>query len=234
MQTTLERDISRILRETVEISKRWETATQSSIARLLASASQKQAFLADLSEMNTAFADLCVRLGWPPPGDVGVHVIDLILAAEKAGSLSSTDVTELFIEYYSPERIDAITERWKSYTWLRQRVPILAEGIQDHKDGRFFSSVCLLLMQVEGVIGTFLGREPNAQNDARLVFQDSKLSAAAEGFYVRVAKESFDWTFEQGSRGLARRSIMHGHNVAYGTAGHSLQTILILNWILTV
>jgi len=227
-------ELTKILKATAEIGRRWDTFASVPFSQftnaIAEQAAETQRFVAEIGKRNDDFRDLCLRLGWPPPGDIGVSVIDLITAAEKGGELTLTDVASLVLEFYTPERVAEIAARWKNNSWLADRHPILLEGIANHLDRRYFSSVCLLLTQVEGVIGDFLGKKPNPKNDAALIFFPSKLSAAAKTFYLKMANETFEWSSESRNE-LARHPIMHGKNVEYGTATHSLQTILILDWV---
>jgi hypothetical protein len=120
-------------------------------------------------------------------------------------------------------------EKWKLSKHIGTRASILDEGVQDHLDGRFFSSVCIFSTQIEGVIGEALGRQPNPQNDADIIFRDTTLSKVAREFYITVANESFSWSRSSPIPELSRNAILHGRDTEFGTAKNSLRVILLFD-----
>jgi hypothetical protein len=121
---------------------------------------------------------------------------------------------------------------------LSKRWPALQEGLEDHKRGRYFSSVSVLLPQVEGVINDILtlkgsviqqGKRFYARNADGLIGKELKglqdKSALAKGaaqINEAMAKIVTSFIVPQ------RNGILHGVDVGYGTANLSTHLMVIL------
>jgi hypothetical protein len=179
-----------------------------------------------------AFADLAVALDWPPPWHLPVRSIDRIAKGHRSGELSEAEVEAEFVGFYDSDVLNAITMGWRRLDWLGPRLEILEEGIGNYAAKRYFSAVCTLLPQVEGVLYETLGKKPNPKNDAPKIFRDTRLSKIAEDFYVRVLQESFDWRVTAAVPTLSRHAILHGRSVAYGTAKHALKVVIVADIVI--
>jgi hypothetical protein len=170
-----------------------------------------------------------VRLRWPPPGHLSTQFVDSITAAHKRGDLSEGEVSDLFVKSYNSGRLEDLLRQWEPHPWLSRRLPILREGIENHLAGRYFSSVCMLLPQIEGVHGDALGRKPKPRGDAERLLGDTTLSTAAREFYIKVVNESFEWNDDAPIPELSRHAILHGRATNFGTEEHSLKVLLIMD-----
>jgi hypothetical protein len=184
-----------------------------------------------VQKKNAALQRFLIKLGWPPPWHLPAVLLDRIVEAFESGNFSVEEVTQLFIDLYGQERMKELLEKWKQSEHIGRRAPILNEGIQDHLDGRFFSSVCIFSTQIEGVIGEAIGRQPNPKNDADIIFRDTTLSRVARAFYIKVANESFSWSRSSPIPELSRNAILHGRDTEFGTPSNSLRVILLFDAI---
>lgn len=187
------------------------------------------AIIETVQKKNAALQRLLIKLGWPPPWHLPAVLLDRIVEAHESGNFSVEEVSQLFIELYGQKRLKELLEKWKQSEHIGRRATILDEGIQDHLDGRFFSSVCIFSTQIEGVIGEALGRRPNPKNDAHIIFRDTTLSKVARSFYIKVANESFSWSRSSPIPELSRNAILHGRDTEFGTASNSLRVILLFD-----
>jgi hypothetical protein len=159
-------------------------------------------------------------------------MLDEVVDSYHAGSLSREEVVETVLESYDHGTIEELVREWASLDWFTARMPAIQEGIDSFLDGRYFAAVCTLLPHVEGVLGEELRRKPNPQNDAGKFFSDTPLSETAKEFYIKVARADF-W-FDPGKPvpEMSRNAILHGRDVSYGTKGHALRTILVLDAVI--
>jgi hypothetical protein len=172
---------------------------------------------------------MLVRLRWPPPGDLSTRFVDTVTSGHERGDLSEAEVSELFVKAYGPGQLTEFLKRWEKHAWLSGRLPILREGVENHVEGRYVSSVCVLLPQIEGVLGDALGRKPNPRGDGAKLLGGTTLSTSAREFYVKVINESFEWTSEAPIPELSRHAVLHGRATDFGTQEQSLKVLLILD-----
>ena len=178
------------------------------------------------------FADICVQLKWPPPWHIPARVIDRIVDAHAAGHLSAERTAEIFASFYTPEQIEEFGRRWASYGWLSDRLPIFQEALGNHVAARYFSAVCVLLPQIEGVLREALGEKPMREKSVAIL-RGYQLARPAAKFFAEVVLESFDPEAEAPIPELSRHAILHGSATDYGTPIHSLKVILIGDIILS-
>jgi hypothetical protein len=186
-----------------------------------------------LSEKQRRFAEVCVKLRWPPPWHLPGTAIDRIVNAYNSGSLSAQRTAEIFASFYTAERIGEFGSRWVIYPWLRPRIPILREALDNHVEGRHYSAVCVLMPQIEGVLREVLGENPTRHNITDVI-RGSDLDEAAATFYTDVLLENFYPDSAAPIPELSRHAILHGKAIDYGTPTHSLKLILIADIILSI
>lgn len=121
---------------------------------------------------------------------------------------------------------------------LSNRWPAVREGVENHRQGRYFSSVSVLLPQIEGIINDilmhlnltirvktrFYERNPDGTPGRELPGLDSKNSLARNRAHVNEDLAKFV------ASGLVpeRNSILHGVDIAYGNATRSVHLMLVL------
>jgi hypothetical protein len=181
-----------------------------------------------------AFDAALIKLGGPPPSHIPAQLADAIADYHGTGELTAEDVAEVLVEAYGPERLDEVLASWADprHTWLgRGRLPIMAEGLTCYRDQRYYAAVCTLLPQIEGVAGDALQKEPNAKNDAPVLFADGYCSGAARRYFVKVLYSSAQWGSEQCLPG-SRHAVLHGNVTDYGAAADALKVILALDAVI--
>lgn len=225
-----ERKMQEVIRLQTEIAAlvERETALPPSLVEYLRQYEQVRR----LDTINRQFAELVVGLDWPPPWHLPARVVQWIVSEYNERRLSQEQVVDALMLFYQESAINDLLSDWRRQLWLGNRIRILEEGIANHIAGRFFGSVCTLLPQIEGVLGDELGRKPNPQNDAARLFRKTPLSEVAKNFYVRLAKDSFDWRGGSPLPSLSRSAILHGRAVDYGTSQHSLKIVLIVDAVI--
>lgn len=147
--------------------------------------------------------------------------------------MSDADVEAAFLAFYTSDRVMGFLGQWEKHEWLERRVPILREAVMNHLDGRYFSVICTLLPQIEGMLGDLIGEKPNPRNHASKMFRVSRLGGIAKNFYVKVIVEGSDWQRIAPIPELSRNAILHGSTTDYGTQKHSLQVLIIVDIIVS-
>ena len=183
-------------------------------------------------ERTRSFAVICIKIKWPPPWHMPARVITRITVAFQTGKLTPEETTEIFVSFYTPERIKEFGQRWAGYGWLANRLPILREALANHIEERHHSAVCLLLPQIEGVLRDALGTKPNRENSVGLI-RGYQLATAAGKFFADVVMETFDPDSAAPIPELSRHAILHGKATDYDTPTHSLKVILFTDIILS-
>lgn len=170
-----------------------------------------------------------IKRGWPPPFALPVRVFDEVTQWAADETLSNTEFDESVIGVFTPSMCESILSGWKRNPLLADRVHLVEEVMQLYVGGFHSGAIALLLPQIEGVLANALHRRPNAQNDARLVFRESRLSDVAKEFYLKVAKSTLNWGEREPIQTLSRNEILHGLDVGFGTAANALKCILLFD-----
>lgn len=159
---------------------------------------------------------------------------------------------DLFLnQLVNPKRIYEILEYWKKIDNLKSRYQILEEGVKNHLDKKFSSSVSTFMPQVEGILRDAIeasGRKAefnsldsneirkavdslekqwkkNNQDDRILVLLGNISPVIPNLFQeCRVGISTLDY--------LNRHAVLHGLSTTFGNAVNSLKLILILDRII--
>jgi hypothetical protein len=170
-----------------------------------------------------------IARGWPPPFSLPVKVFDAITEWAADNSLSNAEFDQAVVDAFAPSVVASMLREWKSNLLLASRTHILEEVVTLYTSGYYAGAIALLLPQIEGAIGSAVRRQPNAQNDARLIFRDTRLSSVAREFYIAMAKASFTWREAEPIPELSRNAILHGRDATFGTAPNALKCILVFD-----
>lgn len=209
-------------------------ATVVSVQKLIKAVQKQHETLLEYLERNRnlsqKFIELTTDLGWPPPGHLPGRIIDQIAQGYSEDNWDKSDIEGLLVNFHNEETIKGFEERWANYSWLSVRQPILHEAVESHCAGRYFSAICTLLPQVEGVFGDYLGRKPNIQNDASKVLSGTKFEDAISKFYKDYIYEG-DKRNKHSLVGLSRHAILHGRDTTYGTLKNSIKIFIIADTV---
>lgn len=170
-----------------------------------------------------------IKRAWPPPFALPVWVFDEVTIWAADMTLSNTEFDQSMIGVFTPSMCESILSGWKRNPLLADRVHLYEEVMRLYVGGFHSGVIALLLPQIEGVLANALRRRPNAQNDARLIFRESRLSDVAREFYVKLARTTLNWGEREPIQTLSRNEILHGLDVRFGTAANALKCILIFD-----
>lgn len=185
-----------------------------------------------LDRQDAELGRLLMRLAWPLPGALPAGLLNHIVVAYQCGSLSESEVEEIFVDLYDSDRLGELLTMWKQSPYIKNRMNLLEEGIRNHLDRRYFSSTCIFLTQIEGVIGDWLGKKPNPQNHVDIIFPLATHSTeATRDVYLKTYRSTFTWSSGSELPGISRHAILHGQDTVYGTPENSLRMILLFDLV---
>lgn len=171
---------------------------------------------------------LLIEAGWPPVFDFPISGMGQLLKLLECGEFSHDDLSGVFIDYYSVDRLKIMLNEWCALEHLSSRISLLSEAINNYETKRYASCVVITLPNIEGILGDYLGKKPNPKNDARKIFDSSGLDSVAYDFYTNVVLTSLDWKNDQ-ILGLSRNRILHGKDTRYGTQENALKVLLLFD-----
>lgn len=131
-----------------------------------------------------------------------------------------------------------IQELFAAPSILAKRWPAVSEGVEDHRRGRYFSSVAVLLPQIEGIINDiltlkdvvikvgnkFYEKNPDGTPGKEIGGLEKKsILAEKEANLNKVLR-----LFVTDTVTSERNGILHGVNVTYGEAKRSVHLMLVL------
>jgi hypothetical protein len=192
------------------------------------------------------FPALLVDLGWPPFWDISLHDAANLVQRRDAFGLASTrpEVESLVLSLFDDDRVVAMLAGWEKRPFIQPRLPILEAGVAAHLRRDYACSVPALLPQIEGIVADYFGRiRPldvrNQEAQATML-----LGARGKGKMLRDAMDRSMLRFyldvvlaSVGRRDelpltLSRHAILHGRDVRYATRQKSLQTLLMVDYLL--
>lgn len=200
-------------------------------------------------ELATEFALVMSQLGWPPPRDLPPQLMRRIVDAfQQYDEEVEADELQRFalsvegkvLEYYPEESVRGMLEDWRGRHLLARRFHILEAAIDAHCRGGYWLSVPVLLAQTEGIVAdgfNHKGRMNASQYGAYRaelfeVGDDELTPAAVNDALVEFCASVVYVAFAHGeplSSTLSRHAILHGGDVAYGTAANSLKLLLLID-----
>ncbi|MCC8360279.1 hypothetical protein [Salinimicrobium sediminilitoris] len=150
------------------------------------------------------------------------------------------EVDDFLVQYYEDELDDMERRLVHRYP---NRIGVLREGFQNHREKRYFSSITLLLTQVDGICKERTGdifftaketkgvkiRKPRiaeAFNEEEVFFRPFlvplKETSTINSHWSKL--HSFPLRFN-------RHEILHGEDISYGSKINSLKVISLLNYL---
>lgn len=189
----------------------------------------------------TRFWMIMLELGWPPPKDPPIAVMEEILTAyDEEGETVAREIADrLMTEMYNEDRIASMASDWQQNPLLARRWSILDAVIRAHHEGQYTLSVPVLLTQMEGLVadgvqhrGRMSQREYAIYLEERLASDDAGLSdLIAKEFFLTIVLTGFCHGEPLPSGGLSRHAILHGADADYGTATSSLKAIIMFDYL---
>jgi hypothetical protein len=192
--------------------------------------------MADLERKSTRLEKMLTEMKWPPPSLLPAPLADEITLAYAKGTLSATEVEELFVVFYTPERLKEMVETWDAKAEFQSRTKIAKAAIWAHNHEKFELSIPALLPQIEGLLGELFGHKGRFNGQHFLKYlkavfgRDSRFDQIAVSFFMKVLLENFEWGDPMPA--FSRHAILHGGDLNYGTAANSLRLILVFDLVL--
>ncbi|MEK4207140.1 hypothetical protein [Paenibacillus sp. FSL R10-2788] len=143
------------------------------------------------------------------------------------------------LSYFNQAMLEGYLKQWKTIEWLDNRSSILEEVINNHINGRYYSSIALLLPQIEGVIiersnkSGYITQAEVKRLAESILNESSQFSFddAVKSFYIKLVHEKFDHG-EAINSPLSRHAILHGGDTKFGYEINSLRCILFFDYLI--
>lgn len=189
-------------------------------------------------------AVVLVELGWPPHPDLDIAdaraIVDMY--HDHGVVAASSMVSEYMLKRYDARELQSLLEEWGRQKWLAKRMPILTEVVEGHIAGKHHLTIPATFPQIDGIIAERYGHtgrinhgklrkyvhECLPAHDTTLL--SGKLDTAHEAFFENFVMVQFQDWLEPPPSSLSRHSILHGHDVNYGSAANSLKVILLFDY----
>ncbi|MHC3396059.1 hypothetical protein ACV1QZ_06420 [Bacillus subtilis] len=204
------------------------------------------------------FKEVILFLGYPPSDNMDIRLIRKIgkVCIEEGVNHLKKIIDDLMKEFYSPERIDHLMKEWESYSFLKDRLPLLGQALKAHNLGMYSVAVPSLLSQMEGIIidgfdvkgevpGYLFKRLISLLFDNESISDKTDKSKAEElaellrfeklicDYYFNFLLEHFEHGQEEVSN-VSRHAILHGgaRPISYNHEHISLKMIIMMDNII--
>lgn len=192
------------------------------------------------------YYEYCVWLydrGWPPLRDIPPRIIEHLRESCEGKTFEEQRkiLNSFAISYYSSMIIKSdIFKNWKNRIQNDKRIKILEEAINAHFEGRYFLSVPIFFIQIEGIICEKFDHKKNFSKkdlEKYLLKANEEDSPDEINIFLNMLIENQYKNFYHGdefSFDFNRHAIFHGEDLSYGNEVISLKSILILDFILNI
>lgn len=192
-----------------------------------------QAIFAQWRRQSERSEQMLLDIGWPLPGHLAAIAVDEITEAYHDSRLSGSDVEEIIVDSYTPDRMREVISTWEQNKALARRMPVLREVLDAHIERRYHLSIPAILPQIEGVIAEAFGHQGHLVAKQLASYFNQAVSASrlasrsAAKFFVETLQRGFDWG--DPIPRLSRNAILHGADADYASAANSLRLILFFD-----
>lgn len=176
-------------------------------------------------------------LGWPPILSLSPNDAQWIVNEyeSKDAEVARASVETYLLDLHHDKTILAMLGQWGRRRDLKKRLPILAQAVYAHIEGNFWLSIPAMLTQIEGIV---VDRwDPACERPSAKSYVNNWSTECPQwsadlfaSLVTDVLFESFKWSSAPPPL-LNRHSVLHGHDVSYGTAANSLRAILVFDYL---
>lgn len=166
-----------------------------------------------LTSLPDEFNDLFANRGWIMYSRMNFDLAKRAVELGKSGNFE--DAERVLLEYYSPEEVERELKTMRVVDAFRSRMPLAEKALIDLKEGRYYSSVLVILSLLDGMINEIQQRGFFAQ-DVNLTAWDS-IAAHSKGLQklTEVLTQSRKKTRTERINIPYRHGIMHGMDLGY-------------------
>lgn len=180
----------------------------------------------DIREAN----EKLVPHGWVFSPSMPMDIINFVNENEDVGKI----IDELVEDYFTDDTCKRLLDDCLEHHLFEKREEPLLEAFENHKDGRYYSSIPVFLAQADGAyMDTFGDREYlfSKKNDVEkpsdLPFDEALIDGINLLLFEELAADSDDVDDESA---LNRHVVQHGLWSGYGTKENSVKAIVLLDF----
>ncbi len=188
--------------------------------------------------------------GWPIAPSMPKSLIQKVVELHQAGK--TRFISQTIIGYYRRNNWEHLTETvgsWAAHPLFTNRLDIISDALDAHRQGKYTLSVPALLPQIEGILNDYirannltaqLGKiqrvyeaaigDPNIQGLTTWAIAETLLFCFQNNTYVYSNFEN-ELKKSLTDRKVSRHTVLHGISTGYNRPIHSLKTFLLLDAI---
>ena len=168
------------------------------------------------------------------PDDTGMYLEDILALGE--ATENDTEYCNLRLINHFRSRTNALEKDLIESN--PDRVHVLREGFNNHREGRYYSSVPIFLSQADGIFSKSYNVSPfrEGMKGRKGIQKDPRLDEICRFlFSINTLPIWINDTKRPSSfAGFNRHQVLHGESVSYGTEENSLKAISFLSFINTL
>jgi hypothetical protein len=182
------------------------------------------------------FVQIFTECGWPPLLKIPANSIhEFIREYDNDPVDFRGSIDDWVLKYHDESGLNDIEAGWESNSIIAERLPILRECIDGHRNEYYNLTVPTLLSQIEGIlcsafehVGTSGGHVWRRYVDA-IVENQTEYLPIREMIIERLL-ERFRWG-DSSATNFSRHTILHGSSLLHGTKVSSMKLILLVDVI---
>jgi len=185
-----------------------------------------------IDEMKEKFDDLCSKLneyrnyvtkfnkyfsedGWIVYDSLNYDIIKN--AVEKHEREGKDEAKKLLLDYFSPENVEKMLFFLKSCKELRERYRFIEYALEDYKAKRYYSTIPLLLMVIDGAVSDTIQKGFHAKNIDLNVWDAITSVDGGIDTVKKIFQKSRKKTTTESITLPYRHGILHGRDLSYDT-----------------
>jgi len=178
----------------------------------------------ELTSIPDDFNSLFASMGWIMYDRMNMELAKKAIQLGKSGNLDEAE--KILIEYYSPEEIESELRTMIAVEAFRNRMPLAQKALADLKEGRYYSTILVVLSLLDGMVNEIQQKGFFAQ-DVDLTAWDS-VAAHSKGLQklTTVFSLSRRKTRTESITVPYRNGIVHGMDLGYDN-----KIVAIKSWV---
>lgn len=188
---------------------------------------KKKSYILNLPDKFNSFFS---SMGWVAYSGMNVRVMEKTIALAEENKIQEAE--EVILSYFN-DNLDRFLKIFNTVPQMRPRMRLLEKAIEDHKEGRYYSAIPLMLMMVDGFVNDITPKGFFAK-DNELTIWDSIVGH--EKGLANLATILNKGTYKTKAETITlpyRNGILHGRELAYDNEYVSTKCIALLVYVVT-
>jgi len=182
------------------------------------------------------FVRIFTECGWPPLLTIPARSIhEFIREYDNDPDDFQASIGDWVLRYCDESGLGEIETGWEGSSIIGERLPILRECIEGHRDGYYNLTVPTLLTQIEGLLCSAFEHVGASGGHVWRRYVDAIIENQTEYLPIREMiierlLQRFQWG-DPSAMNFSRHTILHGSSLTHGTKESSTKLILLVDVI---